>query len=88
MLRAGLSGFHDELVQSFRFVPHVLTVAKALDRQPNGFVQRPSLQIDGMLNTFGIPERHAALLHAKRIPLFAFSSLWFGLARPTMPPGR
>ena len=86
MLRAGLSGFHDELVQSLRFVPHVLAMAKALDCQPNGFVQRPRFQFDGMLNTFRIPERHAALLHTKRIPLFAFYSLPFALPRATVPP--
>lgn len=68
---------------NLRFVPHVLAVAKALDRQPNSFVQRPRLQFDGMLNTFRIPERHAALLHAKSIPLFAFCSL--KLARPRAP---
>src|SRR5207244_1454470 len=43
VLSAGFSRFHGELVQPLRFVFHLLTAAKALDCQSDGFVQRARL---------------------------------------------
>ena len=62
MLGAWLSRFYDEFVQSLRFIFHMLTAAKVINRQPHGFIQCPRLQFDRMLNAFRIPERHPAQL--------------------------
>ena len=55
MLSARLSRFYDEFVQPLRFVRYMLAAAKAINRQPHGFVQCPRLQFDRVLNALRIP---------------------------------
>lgn len=74
MLGARLVRFHNELVHPLRLIAYMLAAAESLDSQADGFIQAPRFQFDGMLDPFRIDERHAALLHAGRIPYFAFYS--------------
>jgi hypothetical protein len=63
-LSAGLPRFHREFVHPLRVVWHLFAAAETINGQPHGFVQRPRIKFDGVLNTVRIPERYAALLHA------------------------
>lgn len=64
---ARLPRFNNELVQPLGLVSHVLTAPTAVNRQPDGFIERPGFQFDSVLDTLRVFERHPALLHANRL---------------------
>jgi hypothetical protein len=75
MLRAGFAGFHDEFMHPLWLVFDMLTAAKAINRQTHGFIQRPGFDLNRMLDTIRIPERHSTLFHLGRISYSLFVRL-------------
>jgi hypothetical protein len=51
----------------------MLAAVEPVNRQPVGFVQRPRVHFDRVLNSVRILERHPALLHPEQNIIFAFS---------------